>query len=257
MQGIIMVMAQVCNGIKAEGSYFILMLAALYILYRVNEKKNQWYIYYILLTQVLVVMNPVVVMILSKAFPVLASYTTFMLLTPVLMVIPFAVAELLEKSKDDKQGFVWLLVAAIVIGLSGNLFGLYTSDARGVSSTPEQREVIRQLEELQQEQPLLVVADESVLPFIRADAPSVTVLYGRDLYQPGMDLGIVDMYSEELLGLYEAVKNPEDTIEDILAMADLYGCNAVVVKQFEDAPKKIGHFKQYFDSENYIVYAIQ
>lgn len=257
MQGIITVMAQVCNGIKAEGSYFILMLAALYILYRVNEKKNQWYIYYILLTQVLVVMNPVVVMILSKAFPVLASYTTFMLFTPVLMVIPFAVAELLEKSKDDKQGFVWLLVAAVVIGLSGNLFGLYTSDARGVSSTPEQREVIRQLEELQQEQPLLVVADESVLPFIRADAPSVTVLYGRDLYQPGMDLGIVDMYSEELLGLYEAVKNPEDTIEDILAMADLYGCNAVVVKQFEDAPKQIGHFKQYFDSVNYIVYAIQ
>ena len=257
MQGIITVMAQVCNSIKAEGSYFILMLAALYILYRINEKKNQWYIYYILLTQVLVVMNPVVVMILSKAFPVLASYTTFMLLTPVLMVIPFAVAELLEKSKDDKQGFVWLLAAAIVIGLSGNLFGLYTSDARGVSSTAEQREVIRQLEELQQEQPLLVVADESVLPFIRTDAPLVTVLYGRDLYQPGMDLGIVDMYSEELLGLYEAVKNPEDTIEDILATADLYGCNAVVVKQFEDAPKQIGHFKQYFDSENYIVYTIQ
>jgi hypothetical protein len=72
-----------------------------------------------------------------------------------------------------------------------------------------------------------------------------------------MDLGIVDMYSEELLGLYEAVKNPEDTIDDILATADLYGCNAVVVKQFEDAPKQLGHFKQYFYSENYIVYAIQ
>lgn len=257
MQGIITVMAQVCNNIKAEGSYFILMLAALYILYRVNGKKNQWYIYYILLTQVLVVMNPIVVMILSKAFPILATYTTFMLLTPVLMVIPFAVAEVVEKSKDDKQGFVWILVAAIVIGLSGNLFGLYTSEARGVSSTQEQREVIRQLEELQQEQPLLVVADESVLPFIRTEAPKVTVLYGRDLYQPGMDLGIVDMYSEELLGLYEAVKNPEDTIEDILATADLYGCNAVVVKQFEKAPKQIGHFKQYYNSENYIVYTIQ
>ena len=257
MQGIITVMAQVCNGIKAEGSYFILMLAALYILYRVNQKKNQWYIYYILLTQVLVVLNPIVVMILSKGFPVLASYTTFMLLTPVLMVIPFAVAEVVEKSKDDKQGIVWILVAAIVIGLSGNLFGLYTSDARGLSSTQEQREVIRQLEELNQEQPLLVVADESVLPFIRTDAPMVNVLYGRDLYQPGMDLGIVDMYSEELLGLYEAVKNPEDTIEDILATADLYGCNAVVVKQFEKAPKHIGHFKQYYNSKNYIVYTIQ
>ncbi len=257
MQGIIMVMAQVCSSIKAEGSYFILMLAALYILYRINEKKNQWYIYYILLTQVLVVMNPVVVMILSKAFPVLASYSTFMLLTPVLMVVPFAVAELLEKSKDDKQGLVWLLMVAIVIGLSGNLFGLYTSEARGLTSTTEQREVIRQLEELQQEQSLFVIADESILPFIRTDAPSVEMLYGRDLYQPGMDLGIVDMYGEELLGLYEAMKNPEDTISDILATADLYGCNAVVVKQFEDAPKQMGHFEKYYDSDNYIVYAIQ
>ena len=257
MQGIISVMIQVCNSIKAEGSYFILMLAALYVLYRINGKKNQWYIYYFLLTQVLVVVNPLVVMILSKAFPVLASYSTFLLLTPALLVVPFAVTELLEKSKDDKQGLVWLLLVVIVIGLSGNLFGLYTSDARGVSSTAEQREVIRQLEELQQENPIFAVADESVLPFIRTDAPEISLLYGRDLYQPGMDLGIVDMYSEELLSLYEAVKNPEDTIEDILAMADLYGCNAVVVKQFEDAPKQLGHFEQYFNSDNYIIYAIQ
>ena len=68
MQGIITVMTQVGTGIKAEGSYFILLLAALYILYRINGKKNQWYIYYILLTQVLVVVNPIVVLILSKAF---------------------------------------------------------------------------------------------------------------------------------------------------------------------------------------------
>lgn len=257
MQGITDVMAQVCIAVKAEGSYLVLMLAALYILYRVNEKKNQWYIYYILLIQILVVMNPVVVMILAKAFPVLASYSTFMLLTPVLMVISFATAELLEKSKDDKQVYVWLLMVAIVIGLSGNLFGLYTSDARGISSTTEQQEVIGQLEKLQQEQSLLVVADESVLPFIRTAAPTVTLLYGRDLYQPGMDLGIVDMYGEELLGLYEAMKNPEDTIKDILATADLYGCNTVVVKQFEDAPEQVGHFRCYFNSENYIVYVIQ
>ena len=256
MQGIIYVMGQMYNSIKAEGSYFLLVLAALYILYRVNEKKNRWYMLYVILCQVLVVVNPVVILVLSKAFPVLASYSVFMLFTPVLLVIPFAVSEVLEKSGDDRQGAVWILVVVIVIGLSGNLFGAYRSGARGISSTPEQREVIAQLEELQQE-PLLVVADESILPFIRTEAASVTVLYGRDLYQPGMDLGIVDMYSEELLGLYEAVKNPKDTINDILATADLYGCNAVVVKRFEDAPEQVGHFVQFYDSENYIVYAIQ
>lgn len=257
MQGIIEVMTQVFNSIKAEGSYFILGIAALYVLYRVNGKRNQWYIYYILLTLLLVVANPFTVFVLSKAFPVLGSYTIFMLLVPVLMVIPFAAAELMDKAKDEKQAMVWLLLIAVVIGLSGNLFGLYSNEAISDKCTMEQKSVLRSVEELQEEQPVLVVADESILPYVRTEIPAVQLLYGRDLYQPGMDLGIVDGYSEELLSFYEAMKNPEDTIHDILAMADLYGCNTVIVKQFEDAPKELGHFKQYKTTENYIVYTIQ
>lgn len=257
MQGIMEVMTQVFNSIKAEGSYFILMLAALYALYRVNGKKNQWYIYYILLTQILVVANPLTVLVLSKAFPVLGTYSTFMLLTPVLMVIPFAAAELLDRAKDDKQGKVLLLLIAVVIGLSGNLYGLYTNESTVTKCTMEQKAVLRTVEELQEQQPQLIVADESILPFVRTQAPSIQLLYGRDLYQPGMDLGIVDGYSEELLSFYEAMKNPEDTIEDILATADLYGCNTVVVKAFDNAPAEQGHFKQLIRTANYIVYTIQ
>lgn len=257
MQGIIQVMAQVFNSVKAEGSYFILVMAALYVLYRVNGKRNQWYIYYILLTQILVVANPLTVMILSKAFPVLGSYTIFMMLTPALMVIPFAAAELIDKAKDEKQALVWLLLIAMVIGLSGNLFGLYTNDSVTNRCTMEQKSILKMVEDLQEEQALLAVADESILPYVRTEIPSVQLLYGRDLYQPGMDLGIVDGYSEELLSFYEAMKNPEDTINDILAMADLYGCNTVIVKQFEDAPKELGHFKQHMTTENYILYTIQ
>lgn len=257
MQGIIQVMTQVFNGIKAEGSYFILVVASLYILYRVNAKRYQWYIYYILIAQILVVANPLMVFVLSKAFPILGTYSTFMLLTPVLLVIPFAAGELLEKAKDDKQGRVWLLLIVIVIGLSGNLYGLYSNNSTATACSAEQETVIEELEKMQSEQALLVVADESILPFIRTKASTVQTLYGRDLYQPGMDLGIVDGYSEELLSFYEAMKNPEDTIEDILATADLYGCNVVVVNQFEDAPKKLGHFGQEFTTDNYIVYTIQ
>lgn len=257
MQGIIQVMTQVFNSIKAEGSYFILMLAALYALYRINEKKNQWYIYYIVLTYVLIIANPFAVMLLSKAFPVLGTYSVYMLFTPVLMVIPFAAAELLEKAKDDKQGKVWILLIAIVIGLSGNLYGLYTNESIVTKCSMEQKAVLQSVEALQKEQTVLAVADESILPFVRTEAPSVQLLYGRDLYQQGMDLGIVDGYSEELLSFYESMKNPEDTIQDILATADLYGCNVVIVKQFEDAPKQQGHFKQAISTENYIVYTIQ
>ena len=257
MQGIIDVMTQVFNSIKAEGSYFILMMAALYVLYRVNGKRNQWYIYYVLLILVLVVANPLTVMILSKAFPVLGSYTIFMMLVPVLMGIPFAAAELIDKAKDEKQAFVWFLLIAVVIGLSGNLFGLYTNDAVSRKCTMEQKALLKSVEELQEEQAVLAVADESILPYVRTEIPSVQLLYGRDLYQPGMDLGIVDGYSEELLSFYEAMKNPEDTITDILAMADLYGCNAVIVKQFENAPKELGHFKKHKTTDNYILYTIQ
>ena len=113
------------------------------------------------------------------------------------------------------------------------------------------------MEELQKEQALLVVADESILPYVRTEAPGISLLYGRDLYQPGMDLGIVDMYSEELLSFYEAMKNPEDTLQDILATADLYGCNTVIIKRYENAPKQLGHFTQYMDTDNYIVYTLQ
>jgi len=257
MQGIMDVMTQVFNSIKAEGAYFIVMVAALYAMYRMNAKKNQWYIYYILLLQILIVANPLAVLILSKGFPVLASYRIFMLLTPVLMVIPFAATEVWDKAKDDKQGLVWLLLIAVVIGLSGNLFGLYTNEGSVKRCSAEQKVILHELEMLQEERQLLLVADESILPFVRTEAPDIQQLYGRDLYQAGMDLGIVDGYSEELLSFYEAMKNPKDTIRDILAMADLYGCNVVVVKQFEDAPKTLGHFSQYKYTEHYIIYTIQ
>lgn len=257
MQGIMEIMTQIFNEVKAEGSYFILLLASLYVLYRVNSKKNQWYIYYVLLTQILVVVNPVTVMVLSKAFPVLQTYSVFMLLTPILLIVPFAAAELLEKAKDEKQGKIWLLLIIIVIGLSGNLYGLYTNESAVTRCSVEQKTVLRNVESLQKDRTLLVVADESILPFFRTEAPSVQLLYGRDLYQPGMDLGIVDGYSEELLSFYEAMKNPEDTIEDILAMADLYGCDAVIVKQFGNAPVESGHFRQAVRTANYIVYTLQ
>ena len=106
-------------------------------------------------------------------------------------------------------------------------------------------------------QPTMVLADESVLPFLRTKASEVRLLYGRDLYQPGMDLGIVDGYSEELLHLYEAMKNPEDTIEDILLTADLYGCDMVITKAYEKPLKKVGHFQLSYSTENYLVYGMK
>lgn len=255
MQGIIMNMLAVFDDVKSGGSYLILLIAALYVLYRVNAKKNQWYIYYAVGSLVLVCANPLLVRILSKAFPVLGDYTVFLLFAPVLMYVPFAAAELYEKLRDSKQIYIMLTLLAAVIGISGNLYGFYAdADTSPMYYGKAQKEIIALVKE---KQPVTVLADEAVLPFLRTKAPEVSLLYGRDLYQPGMDLGIVDVYSEELLHLYEAMKNPEDTIEDILLTADLYGCDMVIVKTFDKAPALVGHYTKTEETGEYIVYSIQ
>lgn len=252
MQGILNTMMAVIDSVKAEGSYLILLLAALYVLYRINAKKNQWSIYYVLMCLILVCMNPLFIMILSKAFPVLGTYSTFVLFVPVLIYIPFAVAEIYEKVRDMKQFYGLIGVMIVLIGISGNLYGLYQNPATETLRYGNgQKEIIELVKE---EQPALVVADETVLPFLRTKAPEIPLLYGRDLYQPGMDLGIIDGYSEELLHFYEAMKNPEDTIEDILSTADLYGCDMVIVKQFENAPETMGHYTKWKETGEYIIY---
>lgn len=255
MQGVITNMMMVFDNLKASGSYLILLLAALYILYRVNAKKNQWYIYYAIGSLVLVCANPVLVLIMSKAFPVLGDYAIFLLFAPVLLYLPLALAEIYEKLRDNRQIHRMLLLTAAVIGISGNLYGLYTdSDTVVLRYGKEQKEIVSIVKE---KQPVTVLADEDILPFLRMKAPETALLYGRDLYQPGMDLGIVDVYSEEMLHLYEAMKNPGDTIADILAMADLYGCDMVIVKTFDKAPDNMGHYTKTEETGKYIVYSVQ
>jgi len=255
MQGIITNMMTVFDNMKASGSYLILLFAALYVLYRVNAKKNQWYIYYAVGSFILVCANPLLVWILSKAFPVLADYTVFGLFVPVFLYVPFAVSELYEKHRDNKQVYSMLVFLAVVIGISGNLYGFYAdADTDTLRYGKAQKAVV---EVVKEKQPVTVLADEDVLPFLRIKVPEVSLLYGRDLYQPGMDLGIVDVYSEELLHLYEAMKNPEDTIEDILLTADLYGCDMVIVKTFDKAPVLMGHYAKTEETGEYIIYSVQ
>lgn len=255
MQGVITNMLVVFDNLKASGSYLVLMFAALYILYRVNAKKNQWYIYYAIGCFVLVCANPVLVMILSKAFPVLGDYAAFILFMPVLLYLPFALAEFYEKLRDSRRVYSVLLLMAAVIGISGNLYGFYTNtDATVLRYGKEQKEIISIVKE---KQPGTVLADEDILPFLRMKTPQTSLLYGRDLYQPGMDLGIVDVYSEEMLHLYEAMKNPKDTIGDILATADLYGCDMIIIKTFDKAPDKMGHYVKTDETGQYVVYSVQ
>lgn len=253
MQRVIQTMGQLYLEIRTGGAYFILLLAALFVLYRLNKKKSSGYILYTLMIIVLVCMNPLLVYALSRAFPVLASYRFFVLLIPVLLVVPVAATELLDQIREFKRNLLLLLLIFIIIGLSGNAFGIYKGKQSSKEIiTAEEQEVINCLEKIQ---PELIVADEELIPYIRTHSnQNLPLLYGRDLYQPDMDLGIMDGYQEELLSLYEATKNPKDTIDDILATAEIYGADTVVLRQYENAKKKAGHFSVVFETKHYLIY---
>lgn len=256
MQGIMDVMQQTFLNVKASGSYLALLIVGLYILYRINEKKNIWYILYTVLILVLVCMNPLLIYVLVKAFPVLGSYQIFFSLVPVLLVVPVAVTELKDKIRDSKQVRILLIMIVFIIGLSGSMFGLYAGKQQeDLVLSKEEEQVIAYVEE---QNPLLVVADSGILPFLRTHSQSdMQLLYGRDLYQANTDLGIMDVYAEELLSLYEAMKNPQDTIQDILATAELYGCDMVITKAYERPVKMAGHYELKYVTENYLVYSIK
>ena len=201
MQEIITVMRQLFHELQSGGAYFILLAVALCALYRTNEKRNRGYILYSVLVVVLICMNPFLIWMLSKAFPILGTYRHFSLLLPTLIIVPAALCELLEKVRDMKRNLLLIFLSVLIIGISGTVFGIYSGNVltRDVL-TDEETEVIHVLEE---EEPQMVLADEEILPFLRTVGDwDFHLLYGRDLYQANTDYGIMDVYDEEMLSLY-------------------------------------------------------
>lgn len=254
MQVTIENMLSVFHNAKLSGSYFVLFLLCLVILYTVDHKKNNGFILYSVGGLILVTLNPVAVYILSAVFPVLQSYTPFILYIPMLLIIPLAVVELSDHIQNEKKRNLLLAFLFILIAVSGNLFGFSNNQKitdRPKQITEEQKMIV---EELTSETGITVLADESIAPFFRTQADNITLLYGKDLWTPGMDLGILDGYSEEMMALYEAMKNPADTIDDIMQTAYLYECDIIVVKNFEGYPKKSGHYDMIQETGQYLLY---
>ena len=96
MKEIIDIMLKYFSDSKLAGSYFLLFLVSIVLLYYMNRQKNRWFIMYGILLLVVVVMNPVSVWLMVQVFPSLISYGPITMLVPILIYIPFAAAELNE-----------------------------------------------------------------------------------------------------------------------------------------------------------------
>ena len=238
---------------KLAGSYFLLFLVSIVLLYYVNKEKNIWFILYGIVLLVVVVINPVVIWALIQVFPVLSSYGVITLLIPTLFYIPFAAAELTEIIKVRKRRHIIVVILVFLIFICGNMCGLlteYSIDETNVT-TYEEQEII---DYLNSSSPNMVLADEGIINAINARGNVIPLFYGRDLWTANMDTGIMDGYNEEAYTLFDIMKAPGENMKKIAEMAHEYSCDIIVMDIFEKAPAVLGNYKMEKRTDNYLVY---
>ena len=255
MKEIIDIMLRYFSDSKLAGSYFLLFLVSIVLLYYMNRQKNRWFILYGILLLVVVVMNPVSVWLMVQVFPSLVSYGPITLLIPTLIYIPFAASELNEALKEIRIRRIVTVILVFLIFICGNMCGRvkdYSVFDNNVTDN-EELDVVRYLNEAR---PTMVLADEAVIPSISARGNAIPLFYGRDLWTANMDTGIMDGYNEEAYALFDAMKNSEENADFIADTAYEYRCDIIVMDNFEDAPSQLGNYRLMNNTENYLIYRL-
>jgi len=249
------IMLQYFSQTKLAGSYFLLFLVSIVLLYYMNKEKNVWFIMYGIVLLVLVIMNPLVVWVLAQAFPVLGSFGPLTMLVPILFYVPFAATELTDVLKERKTRHIVVCILVFLIFICGNMCGFlkeYSVNDYNVSDA-EERGIVTFLDE---KKPSMVLADESIVQTITARGNMIPLFYGRDLWTANMDTGIMDGYNEEAYTLFDAMKNSEENAEFIADTACEYSCDIIVMDYFEKAPQKLGNYKLEKQTLNYLIYVL-
>ena len=255
---------------KEAGSYFLFYMLALGLglsvawdRYGKSEIKDNWMVeeakkkiqlwpfLYSILALGLVVINPVVVLFYHKMTFITGQYYKLWSLLSVLFISAYGFVCFLSILREEKQKILLVGGFVILIGLAGSSYGL-TAQRQGKEQFVEKETVLDIVKKNKEE--VLILAEDSILEYVGIYEPKVKVVYGKDLYTPNLDLGIMDTYAPELLDLYEAVKNPMGCMGEIANTAAMYDCDAIIVKKFEEAPDKAGIYYKKEETANYLVY---
>lgn len=240
---------------KLAGSYFLLFLVSIVLLYYLRKEKNVWFILYGIILLVLVVMNPIVVWALMQLFPALESFEVITLLLPMELYIAFAATELSDSMKEKRVRHIIILIMVLLISICGNMFGFfkdYSIDKTNIY-TREERGIV---EFLEKQNPTMVLADEDLIPAITEFGNMIPLLYGLDLWTPNMDTGIMDGYNEEAYAFFDALQNSKENASFIGETAYEYSCDIIVMDLFEEAPKRLGNYKLIGMTDNYLIYRV-
>ena len=206
MRETIDIMLRYFSDTKLAGSYFLLFLVSIVLLYYLDRQKNRWFILYGISVLVVIVMNPVIMWVLMQMFGSLSSYGPVTLLVPILFYVPFAAAELNDSLKDVKQRRLVTAILVFLIFICGNMCGLikdYSVYDNNISDS-EELDIVGYLNGVR---PNMILADEALIPVISSRGNALPLFYGRDLWTANMDTGIMDGYNEEAYTLFDAMKN--------------------------------------------------
>lgn len=253
MSAVIDVMLTYFSDSKKAGSYFLLFLVSLLVIWYINRQKNKWLITYGIVMLILAVMNPVTVWVLSLVFGIAVKYESITWLIPLLFYIPYAVTELMDYVKSAKKRNLVLVIMVFLISISGNLFGFYNPYTHTSTAvvTDEEKQIV---EFLNSQNASLVLADDSLISAISNYGNKVPLMYGRDLWTMNMDAGIMDGYNEEAYSLYDAMRCTKENITFIADTASICGCEIIVIDRFDGYGKKIDAYDLVLDTDNYLVY---
>lgn len=261
---------------KEVGSYFLFYLLALglglmiawerygnsktgdnWMVEEAKKKIQLWPFLFGLCSLVLVVANPFSLWILNKILPLQGQYEKLWSLLLFLFLIVYGVVCFVSLLAEQEKKNIVVIVFVFFIGLAGSCYGLL-SDRQGEEAYSQEREVVAILQEVFVRKPETeaapLLAPARVLEYTAIYEPKLQLLYGKDMYTPYLDLGIMDTYPEELLGVYEAMQSPGENLELLGQMAHLFDCRVMVLDYFDEAPSQIAQFVLYDQTRDYLIY---
>lgn len=270
MGEVIKIMLSAFQETKESGSYMLFYLLALGLglavawdrygktemedNWMVEEAKKQiqlWPFLYGLLMLILVVMNPLVIWFFNTKTRMEEEYYKVWGLLLFLFLCAYGIVCFLSILREQKQRLLVVFGFVMLIGIAGSSYGL-TAERKGMADYTEESGVVQFIED--EKKDAMVVATESFVEYAAVQEPKLQLLYGKDIYTPNMDLGIVDTYPVEIVHLYELMKQPEGSMGMISRMAALCECDVIVTEYFENAPDKAGAYYKENVTEKYIVY---
>lgn len=233
------------------GKYLVLVFAALIYLWNQKKEKTRPLLLYGICSLFLVIFAPTA-MALVKYQTYYYDYPWLFGLVPVTVLIAWgAVCFLMEcrktaaESKSGKKiGILSVVLLLGILFLCGNMTGSVNGKKKTADEAEQALQSTEEILSLVHEKSanadnICIWGPKEVLEYMRAVDPSVTLLYGRTMWEPSLGGYTYDTYSEEQNALYQ-------WMEDLVQNAENAGTAEMVVQDAENAGTADAYFKTAF-----------